>query len=893
MKVYKRIRLFSAIALGAGLGIQAWAQDAEYDNLSGEDPRALEEVIVTATKFNTDLMNTPLAVTALEEDYLDKLGIVNVRDLVNVVPNMSIMTDVESMAPIITMRGVRSTNTTEWGDPAVGVHNDGIYSPRPQGALALMFDVERVEVLRGPQGTLFGRNSTVGTVNIISNKPNFEEFSGSAQVEVGRWKQRSFKGVLNIPVTSNFALRAAVYAEKRDSNMEGYYDPNQWDQRYLEGLIEFVPTDSAVVPAANTADFQNFFRDQLYEEVKADPSDFYKNIDKYAARLTARWEPTDNINWTVAFERFRDKGAQGLNQRDCKRIKNRPIEVNGGSCDDIWGNSKNFVAYVNVPGKIDMTQDSVRSLFSWNLTDNLEFNYAAGYSNQERTGQIDLDQGYYLWDQMLKWVDTDYTARSHELQLKSSGDGKLQWVAGYFHFKEDNYMNGQYQGAMGGVSLWLQPQRVVKSEAFFAQGTYEVIDNLYLTLGARHTKDIKQDTGGRNYGCWGGDCHPEAWALVRWDLIDWGTFPAGNDAFYETSSQTRAILNALPTDYYDYPNELFTIDTVNDVKEDWSKTTWRVGLDYDINDNTMVYGYVANGFKAGGIGDVIIKQSDGERYDTSYDPEEVTTYELGIKTKALDGALNLRANFFYSDYEGQQFTQWTIYDVYEVEVVDPDTGEWTTEQQDLGTFLTRNASNSRIYGLELEAEWNAWENGFVSGYFTTLNTKITSDYWKAWGTEPGQVFAGHYEVAVAPEDAGVAWYRNLKGNDLAYSPEYSFTLNVSHDFIFDNGGRLTPFLNIHWESSSYVGIDNTDKWDLDPSVLNEGIDLDIYSDKRDSWYLATISLNYTAPDDKWFAEGYIHNVTNEDVNWWQGYAGTTPTAAKATRNYGVRVGYRF
>jgi iron complex outermembrane receptor protein len=92
----------------------------------------LDEITVTATKFNTDLMNTPLAVSAFTEEDLDKLGISNVKDLNNLVPNMSIMVDVESSAPIITMRGVRSTNTTEWGDPAVGIHYDGIYSPRPQ-----------------------------------------------------------------------------------------------------------------------------------------------------------------------------------------------------------------------------------------------------------------------------------------------------------------------------------------------------------------------------------------------------------------------------------------------------------------------------------------------------------------------------------------------------------------------------------------------------------------------------------------------------------------------------------------------------------------------------------------------------------------------------------------
>jgi iron complex outermembrane receptor protein len=868
------------------LGTQAWAQDTEQE-VGGDESLILEEVVVTATKFNTDLMKTPLAVSAFEQDYLDTLGIKNVRELVNVVPNMSIMTDVESMAPIITMRGVRSTNTTEWGDPAVGIHYDGIYSPRPQGALALMFDVERVEVLRGPQGTLFGRNSTVGVVNIISAKPDFDTVHGRAEVELGKDNHLALRGVLNIPVTDNFGLRFAALYEERDSNMQGWYDPNQWDQRYLD-FIERVPTDVAATPAGNNNDFNTFFRDQLYEEVKADPSDFYNNRDQWGVRGIAYWKPTNDIAWAVTLERFQDNSAGGINQRDCDRIKNRPVEVNGGTCDDIWGNSNNFVGFVNIPGMNDMTLDSVRSHFVWDFHDNIEFQYNAGYQNQKRVGQIDLDQGYYFWDQMLKWVDTDYTAYSHELQLKSRGEGRLQWVAGYFNFKEDNFMLGQYHGAMGGVSLWAQPERVIKSQALFAQGTYALTDKLFLTLGGRYTEDSKEDKGGRNMGCWGGECHPEAWALVNWGLIDWGAWPNGNEAFYETSADTRAYFNSLPSDYYDEPNALFNTDTNNDIYDEWSKPTWRVGLDYDINPDFMVYGYVANGYKAGGIGDVIYKQSDGERFDTTYDEEEVITYEVGVKARLLDGKMNLRANWFYSDYQDQQFTAWTIYDVYEVEVIDPETGEPAIERQDLGTFLTRNASNSEIYGLELEMEWNAWENGFIGGYFTTLNTEITSDYWKAWATEPGQVFKGHYN---GPLDEDLPWFRNLKGNDLPYSPKYSFTVNISHDFVMESGAVIRPFLNVHWESESYVGLDNTDKWDIDPDDLNDGIDLDVYSDKRDDWFMATFNLNYTSPGGNWFSEAYVYNLTDEDVNWWQGYAGNTPMAAKAERSYGIRFGY--
>jgi iron complex outermembrane receptor protein len=140
----------------------------EEEKEEPEDQGYTEAVTVTATRVETELMKTPIAVTVIEQDDLDREGIKDIQDIAQMVPNMDIATNNGQSTPIISLRGIRSTNETELGDPSVGVHMDGVYSPRMQGALALMFDNERVEILRGPQGTLFGRNSTVGSINIIT-----------------------------------------------------------------------------------------------------------------------------------------------------------------------------------------------------------------------------------------------------------------------------------------------------------------------------------------------------------------------------------------------------------------------------------------------------------------------------------------------------------------------------------------------------------------------------------------------------------------------------------------------------------------------------------------------------------------------------------------------------
>ena len=165
-------RTAMSVAVASACAFAAMPGQAQTDTKPAQAADTIPEVTVTATRFSTSLLKTPVAVTAFSQDQLTRKGATNIRDLANEIPNVTIDAGLDNGVQI-TIRGITSTNFTETGDPAVGFHVDGLYSPRPQGAQALMFDIDQLEVLRGPQGTLFGRNSTGGSVNVITAKPDF------------------------------------------------------------------------------------------------------------------------------------------------------------------------------------------------------------------------------------------------------------------------------------------------------------------------------------------------------------------------------------------------------------------------------------------------------------------------------------------------------------------------------------------------------------------------------------------------------------------------------------------------------------------------------------------------------------------------------------------------
>jgi iron complex outermembrane receptor protein len=173
------------------------------------------EVVVTVDRRRKNLQDYSGTAAALSETQLSRLGVSNVRDLPVLVPGLQIGT--QESGTNVYIRGIGSDNNTELGDPAVAVHVDGVYMPRARGLGSMFFDITRVEVNSGPQGTLRGRNATGGSINVITNQPNLDEVQANAQATWGSYAERAYEGMLNLPlVPGRLALRVAAKSETHD-----------------------------------------------------------------------------------------------------------------------------------------------------------------------------------------------------------------------------------------------------------------------------------------------------------------------------------------------------------------------------------------------------------------------------------------------------------------------------------------------------------------------------------------------------------------------------------------------------------------------------------------------------------------------------------------------------
>ncbi|MBQ5948675.1 TonB-dependent receptor [Massilia sp. ST3] len=559
----------------------------------------IAEVVVTATKRSTSLQRTPVAVTALNAATLADNHVQTMLDVVNLVPGFQATAQGDHGVTTMTLRGIGNDSAkTQYADPEVASFVDNVYSPRAEGATALMFDVEGIEVLRGPQGTLWGRNSTVGAVNITTVKPELNSRSGYVEGGIGDYNRFGARGAVNIPLADNAALRFAVVHERHD----GYVDYQKFP-----GVPVEQQRAAFLAAGGNAAAFRPINGNNYVTD-----GDKYSAQDQTAARLSLLWQLAPNLRWDIAYEKFIDRGTPSANLMQTPRAGQDHWSILSDSAPWIRRDSHNL-----------------RSRLSWDINPDMSLHYVAGASKYKGSMRFDQDGGAVLPTSIISggvWqehttVDSDYRSQSHELLLQSTGTRTVDWQAGAYYANEKNsirfdipIMNGTEDGTVVWQGSFIQPKETVDSYAVFGQATWNLSDKLHLTGGVRWTHDKRANIGGRAY----------TWA-------------------YDATSPQLPLNPSMDPRL---PGQGFKEDVPgNDGEFSDSKATGLVRVNYDIDRANMVYASVSTGYKSGGVQD----------RGVPYFPETLTNYEVGSKSTFLNGALRVNNALFYMDFKDFQF----------------------------------------------------------------------------------------------------------------------------------------------------------------------------------------------------------------------------------------------
>ncbi|UCG71384.1 MAG: TonB-dependent receptor [Chromatiales bacterium] len=700
--------------------------------------RTIEDILVTAQRIEASLQETPISITALTGDQLRLKGIQTSEQLAGFTPGLQIQRDVIGK---VVIRGIGTENFTVAGDPGVALNMDGTYISRSSIAIFDLFDMERVEVLRGPQGTLYGRNATGGAINFITQKPT-DEFDMDFQFDAGDYDKLRFEGAVGGPIVDGVLNgRIATLVFDRD----GFTD-NKFPG-VGRGLDELDSRDLFAV------------RGSLSSEIGRLSLDF--RVDYYD-------DDSNPIPYKYTDDPLVFSGQPGSPYSNPLASQERDVSQ-GYETDLLNGRSADSV------GSWDQTGASLTA--AWDLGNDLTLKSISAYRNFQFTW---LNDGDGIEEFLVNYYqDDDSDLYTQELQLLSEGDGAWTWILGAYFLYEDSDTDTAIPLAEFGGGVYYVGDAETTAYAGFGQVNWQFADRWSLTAGARYSYEEKE--------------------------VDY-------------TSELSFIPLTLPVDEDD----------------DWDSITPKVGIDFFLNEDVMFYASVTKGFKSGGFNLIAVQ--------SSYDDEEVWSYEIGSKGTYFDGRLLLNASAFYYDYDDLQVGK----------VVNL-------------SAVIENAAEATIYGAEIEATALITDNLQFDLGLSLLDT----EYDEFLTEDPG-----------LPTGTGEV---DLDGNDLPRSPEYSGYVSGLYTLPLPNQASLEFWANLQFTDEQFFTQFNR-------SNVSE-----------DSYELLNAKLSYVTDDGKWRFSIYGDNLTDEDyfTNALESGVptpGVDPVVPQyflgAPRTWGVQVRYR-
>jgi iron complex outermembrane receptor protein len=598
----------------------------------------LEEVVVTAQKREQNVQDVGISITAFTGEQLDALGFRNSSDLAVMTPGVSVGGNLAGQNLQFTIRGVAQNDFNDQTESPVAVYIDDTYVAMAQGQRFAMYDLDRVEILKGPQGTLFGRNATGGLAHFVTRRPT-EELEGFIEGQVGDYDRYMLEGAIGGSITDKVRGRVSLYYEEQDSYLDNSYDPNAPDS--------FNPSDLALSQGTGD-DFGGEENTGIRGQLDIDLSEnltlwlsanYAKNdlaTSPYQSEATAPVMDAQGRQRNAIFQP-KDSTAQGFEWETGAPIDSgifggfpRPIPGSDATgYIDRDGNGLDYTAG-------DFSFDDLNSMetygftarFDWQVND-MDFVSITDYKDYDKYMGMDVDSA--PMNQLSVWFDAQVDQVSQEFRLSGQADS-LQWVTGLY------YLHVEYDNNIG----------------------FKALDNspLLLPPGTQpgdYPAAVDQETD--NYSIFG---------QVDYDINEQWVLTAGlrvmlEEKDYDYDLQVRGLISA--KDYANGPlfgslGDVFGGFFSTEFSDDTSDTLWaaKLQLDYKPNDDMLIYAGFNRGVKAGGFNSPIDfggAQANPD-YEYGYDEEVLYAYEVGFKSTLSDGKVRLNGSLYYYDYQDYQ-----------------------------------------------------------------------------------------------------------------------------------------------------------------------------------------------------------------------------------------------
>ena len=600
MENHKRLALgLAGIAL-FGHGQLFAATDASAGSSPDVRPAtrpAIEEIIVTAQKREESLQDTPVAVTAFTETAIEELGLEDISEIANFTPNLVFDTTSPisglSSGAIVFVRGIGNSDFGLTTDPGVGIYVDGVYMSRSAGGVLDVLDIERIEVLRGPQGTLFGRNTIGGAINITARKPG-DELGGQVAVTAGNFERRDVRASVDVPISEQLRATIAVSEKNRDGFVDRVLVGDKLgddDEFSFRGVVVFEPSDSL-----------DFLLSVDHTE-----------IDEQSAGSVLHGFTAGAGTVGYGLATF---GDIGMGLADLAQY------VTDGDDD---------ITYATGVSGTELDIDGVSFIGTWHGV-NFDLKYTLSHRQTEGGFNRDPDNSPHAITETLN-PDYDHEQTTHELQLTGAAfDDRLKYVAGLYAFDEEGTDNVYVPVFLPTPDLAVGFPAAIhnladvdnKSEAAYLQLTWDLTDTFSITGGFRHTKDDKEFVYTQ---------------YIAAD-IDGNPLPFFPGAVTETGDFRPGLLPIVGNGS----------GVVND---SFKETTFKFGVDAHLFDGTLVYYSFSQGFKSGGF---VLRYVEYAPQVRNFEPELLDTHEVGVKWQGFDDRVRLNAAAFLSDYQEVQVT---------------------------------------------------------------------------------------------------------------------------------------------------------------------------------------------------------------------------------------------